>query len=218
MIRVWSSRRSAAPPEFTPRVTSANTPATRNASPNCSLKCRARPAEIARRISSASSLWLARERFWPSSPTALKENCSKRRAARRASATIPFSSSLPSARHLPNSPRKKRIFTATAAKRFASSWPLSLRRFSCAIVLRSDGRQEKSEDKKALQKSAACEGCEKRGNKSEARPRDPRKARCCPSRRDLRAGSRQSISIADFHDPLRAVHRRARQSGHPDAL
>src|SRR2546425_12353845 len=119
---------------------------------------------------------------------------------------------------MPISPRKKRIFTATAAMRFAISWPMSFRRFSCAIVLRSDARQEKNEDKKALQKSAVCEGCGKRGNKSEARPRDSRKARCRLSRRDLRADSRQSISIADFHDTLRAVHRRTRESGHPDAL
>src|SRR2546427_156278 len=60
-------------------------------------KCAARPAGIAKRILSASSLWLARERFWPSSPTAFRGNCSKRRAARKASATILFSSSLPSA-------------------------------------------------------------------------------------------------------------------------
>ena len=57
-----------------------------------------------------------------------------------------------------------------------------------------------------------------RRHRSKARKQNSRKARASVSRSNLRAEARQSVSIANLHNPLRAMHRRARQSSNCNAL
>src|SRR5271156_2437412 len=67
----------------------------------------------------------------------------------------------------------------------------------------------------------AFENCsESKGwrNRSKTRSQNSRKIGRSLSRRNLRTETRQSLPIVDFHDPISAMHRRARQSSHCHAL
>ena len=164
-----------------------------------------------------------------------KESCWKPRAGSMVLVTIPFFSSPRWERRTRKSRGEEKNSAQPSRKSVSQGARISAGRAgeelgsdaAALCYIRALVEMKKQKSKKApqaasrVQSHARCAvpaAATSPGNRSEARTRDPSKTGRSLSRCDLRAGTRESVSTADFHDPFRAMHGCARQSGDEDTL